>query len=93
MYELETEIDKMVDQKYEMEDTLDLIEDLTVNLKNLPKSKERTALIDSLEEESFTIEDELTTLKEELEELQLVLFEIQEEERRALEKEYWDSVL
>lgn len=93
MYELEFEVSKMNKQKDEMENSISLIEELIEALKLLPQAKERTLLIDNLSEEMFTLEDELGDLRIELEELQIVLFEIQQQEREALEKEYYESLL
>lgn len=93
MCELTFEIDKMDKQKREMENAISLIEDLVMSIKELPKSKERELLIDNLSEEKFTLEDELDDLKNELEELSIVLFEIQQQEQEALEKEYYESLL
>lgn len=92
MYELEMEVAKMDKQKREMENTISLIEDLVMSIKELPSSKERELLIDNLSEEKFTLEDELDDLKNELEELSIVLFEIQQQEQEALEKEYYESL-
>lgn len=92
MYELELEVAKMDKQKREMENVISLIEDLVLSIKELPKSKERSLLIDNLSEEKFTLEDELDDLKNELEELSVVLFEIQQQEQEALEKEYYESL-
>lgn len=92
MYELEMEVNKMYKQKNEMENAISLIEDLIISFENLPKSKERELLVDSLSEEKFTLEDELEDLKNEYEELSLVLFEIQQQEQEALEREYYESL-
>lgn len=92
VYELEMEVVKMDKQKREMENVISLIEDLVMSIKELPSSKERELLIDNLSEEKFTLEDELDDLKNELEELSIVLFEIQQQEQEALEKEYYESL-